>query len=228
MNIREWNLKHSKEVIQLLKAQEKLEQVVTAPSPDASGLYSERTLEKTLSDMVNHALVSGHERVRAVNQARSLIENRLNQAIQENLDSYLEQAAESFDKAAEQYEENIKLLPAKPFTAEEALAFTSEQREAYDGVVQAAGELTRWMHWALELKELPAESLGRWNKHHVIVGPETVCSLMVLELEEASTGNPAWNRTLPVVAKALREGSALRLGTPTTARREADRVEEDR
>lgn len=102
MNIREWNLKHSKEVIQLLKAQEKLEQVVTAPSPDTSGLYSERTLEKTLSDMVSHALVSGHERVRAVNQARSLIENRLNQAIQENLDSYLEQAAESFDKAAEQ------------------------------------------------------------------------------------------------------------------------------
>lgn len=84
------------------------------------------------------------------------------------------------------------------------------------------------MHWALELKELPAESLGRWNKHHVIVSPETVCSLMVLELEEASTGNPAWNRTLPVVAKALREGSALRLATPTTARREADRAEEDR
>ena len=228
MNLNNWNLKHSKEVNQLLKAQEKLEEVVNSPAPDTSGLYSEKTLEKTLDDMVNHSLVSGHERVRAVNQARSLIENKLNQEIQNNLDNYLAQAAESFDEAAQIYEQNIHLLPSKPFTAEDALGFSAEQREAYDRVVDAAGVLSYWMDWALALKELPAESLGRWNKHHVIVDADNVGGLMILELEEASTGNTAWDRTLPVVARALREGASLRLATPTTARREADRVEEER
>lgn len=228
MNLNNWNLKHSKEVNQLLKAQEKLEEVVNSPAPDTSGLYSEKTLEKTLDDMVNHSLVSGHERVRAVNQARSLIENKLNQEIQNNLDNYLAQAAESFDEAAQIYEQNIHLLPSKPFTAEDALGFSAEQREAYEQVVEAAGVLSYWMHWTLELTNLPAEGLGPWSKWFTILSPETVGSLMVAQLEDAGTDSPAWSRTLPVVAKALREGAALRLATPTAARREADRVEEER
>lgn len=229
MNLNEWNLlKHPKEVNQLLKAQEKLEEVVNSPAPDMSGLYSEKTLEKTLDAMINHSLVSGHERVRAVNQARSLIENRLNQAIQNNLDEYLAQANQEFDKAAEQYTANIDLLPSTPFTAEDVLGFSAEQREAYDRVVEAAGVLSHWMNWALELKELPAESIGRWSKWHTIVSPETVGGLVVLELEDSSTGIPAWDRTLPVVARALREDGTLRLASPTAARRDADRVEEER
>lgn len=228
LNIREWNMKHSKEVTDLLKAQQKLEEVVNAPAPDTDGLFNEKTLEKTLDAMVNHSLVSGHERVRAVNQARSLIENRLNQAIQENLDSYLEQASESFDAAAEKYEKNIMLLPAQPFTAEDALGFSAEQREAYDKVVEAAGVLTHWMSWALELRALPGQGLNSWSKFHTIVSPENVGGLIILELEEANTRNPAYDRTLPVVARALREGASLRLASPTAARREADRVEEER
>ena len=228
MNLNEWNLEHPKGVVQLLNAKKKLEQVTDSPAPDTSGLFNEKTLEKTLDAMVNHSLVSGHERVRAVNQARSLIENKLNQAIQENLDSYLEQTSESFDAAAEKYEKNIMLLPAKPFTAEDALGFSAEQREVYDKVVEAAGVLSHWMSWSLELTDLPAQGLGPWSKWHTIVSPENVGGLMVLELEDASTGNTAWDRTLPVVARALREGATLRLATPTTARREADRVEEDR
>ncbi|MGV0360975.1 hypothetical protein ACUY2X_02610 [Corynebacterium minutissimum] len=228
MNIREWNLSHSKEVSQLLKAQDKLEELVNSPAPDTSGLYDPKTLEKTLDNMVSHALVSGHERVRAINQARSLIENKLNQAIQDNLDDYLDQASHSFDEAAEQYADNIDLLPSTPFGAEEALGFSSEQRDAYDRVVQAAGVLSYWMEWALSLNELPAESLGRWNKHHVIVDADNVGGLMVLELEDASTGNPAWDRTLPVVARAVREGGTLRLATPSTAYRDAQALEQER
>ena len=228
MNLNNWEMKHSKEVNQLLKAQEKLEELVNSPAPDMSGLYSEKTLEKALDAMINHSLVSGHERVRAVNQARGLIDRKLNQAVQENLDDYLSQAAESFDKAAEQYEENIYELPASPFTAEQALGFGREQRDAYEKVCDAAGVLEGWMNWALELTDLPAEGLGPWSKFFTIVSPETVGGLVVLQLEESTTGNPAWDRTLPVVAKAVREGACLRLASPSTARRDADRVEEER
>ncbi|OFR68228.1 hypothetical protein [Corynebacterium sp. HMSC078H07] len=228
MNIREWNLKHPKEVLQLLGAQEKLEQVINTPAPDTTGLFNEKTLEKTLDDMVSHALVSGHERVRAVNHARSLIETKLFREIQSNLDSYLDQAFQSFDKAAHIYESNIYELPSTPFTADQALGFSPEEREAYDKVVEAAGTLSYWMHWALELKELPGQGLGAWSKFHTIVSPETVGGLMVLQLEDATTGNPAWDRTLPVVARALREGASLRLSSPTAARHEAEEVEADR
>lgn len=228
MEINNWNLKHPKQVIDLLKAQQKLEEVIDAPAPDTSGLFDAKTLEKTLDAMVQHSLVSGHERVRAVNQARSLIENRLLQAVQSNLDDYLEQASESFNAAAEMYTANIDLLPSTPFTAEEALGFSAEQREAYDRVCDAAGVLTHWMDWALELKELPAEHLGPWSKWHTILSPETVGSLMVFELEDTSTGNPAWDRTLPVVSKALREGAELRLASPSTAYRGAQALEQER
>lgn len=228
MDINNWSLKHPKKVIDLLKAQQKLEEVIDAPAPDTTGLFNEKTVATTLDTMVNHSLVSGHERVRAVNQARTLIENKLNQEIQNSLDNYLDQASESFDKAAELYAANIYKLPASPFTAEQALEFSAEQREAYEKVVEAAGELSHWMGWALELTELPAEGLGPWSKFFTIVSPETVGGLMVLQLEDASTGNPAWDRTLPAVARAVREGATLRLATPTTARREADRVEEER
>lgn len=228
MNLNSWEMKNSKEINQLLKAQEKLEEVVNSPAPDTSGLFDPKTTESTLDAMIQHSLVSGHERVRAVNQARSLIENRLNQAIQSNLDDYLEQAAESFDKAAEQYESNIYELPSTPFTAEDVLEFSADQRDAYEKVVEAAGVLSHWMGWALELTELPAEGLGPWSKFFTIVNPETVGGLMVLQLEESTTGNTAWDKTLPVVARALREGASLRLASPTAARREADRVEEER
>lgn len=228
LNLNEWNLKHSKEVNQLLKAQEKLEEVVNSPAPDTSGLFDPKTTESTLDALIQHSLVSGHERVRAVNQARGLIERKLNQEIQNNLDNYLAQASESFDKAAEQYEANIDLLPSTPFTAEDVLGFSAEQREAYDRVCEAAGVLSHWMGWSLELTELPAESLGPWSKFFTIVSPETVGGLVVLQLEEPSTGNTAWDKTLPVVARALREGASLRLASPTAARREADRVEEER
>mgnify|MGYP006896694863 CR=1 FL=1 len=227
-NLSNWNLKHPKEVSQLLKAQEKLEQLINAPEPDVSGLFNEKTLESTLDSMIQHSLVSGSQRAREVNRARTLIENRLNQAISSNLDSYLEQADESFNAAAQTYEENIHLLPSKPFTAEDALAFTAEQREAYDNVCEAAGTLSYWMHWALELTELPGEGLGPWSKFHTIVDADNVGGLMILELEDASTGNPAYDRTLPVVARALREGATLRLATPTTARRGADLLEQER
>ena len=192
MNLNEWNLKHSKEVNQLLKAQDKLEEVVNSPAPDTSGLYDEKTLEKTLDDMVQHSLVSGHERVRAVNQARGLIERKLFQAVQSNLDDYLAQASESFDAAAELYEANIYELPAQPFTAEDVLGFSAEQREAYDRVCDAAGVLSHWVGWALELTDLPAEGLGPWSKWHTIVDCDNVGGLMVLQLEEPSTGNTAW------------------------------------
>ncbi|OFN33387.1 hypothetical protein [Corynebacterium sp. HMSC072A04] len=228
MEINNWNLKHPRQITDLLKAQQKLEQVIDSPAPDTGGLFNEKTLESTLDAMINHSLVSGHERVRAVNQARSLIENKLFQAVQSNLDDYLAQASESFDAAAELYEANIYELPAQPFTAEDVLGFSAEQREAYDRVVEAAGVLSHWMNWALELTELPAESLGPWSKWHTIVSPETVGGLVVLELEDSSTGIPAWDRTLPVVARALREDGTLRLASPTAARREADRVEEER
>lgn len=228
MNIREWNLSHSKEVLQLLKAEEKLEQLINAPEPDVSGLFNEKTLESTLDAMIQHSLVSGSQRVREVNRARTLIERELNQAIQENLDDYLAQAAESFDKAAEEYEANIYELPAQPFTAEDALGFSAEQREAYDKVCEAAGVLSYWMDWALELTDLPAEGLGPWSKWHTIVDADNVGGLMILELEDATTGNPAYDRTLPVVAKALREGAALRLATPTAARRGTDLLEQER
>lgn len=228
LNPNDWDLKHPKLVTDLLKAQQKLDELVNAPAPDTAGLFNEKTLEKTLDAMVNHSLVSGHERVRAVNQARELIERKLNRTIKENLDDYLAQAAESFNAAADQYEENIYLLPAQPFTAEEALGFSAEQREAYDKVCEAAGVLSYWMQWALELTDLPGEYLNSWSKWFTIVSPETVGGLMVLQLEDADTGNPAYDRTLPVVARALREGGTLRLTTPTTARREADLVEEDR
>lgn len=228
MNLNNWEMNHPKQITDLLKAQEKLEEVVNAPAPDTAGLFNEKTLEKTLDDMVNHSLVSGRERTQAVYRARNLIENRLNQAIEENLDSYLEQAAESFDKAAEQYTANIYELPAQPFTAEDALQFSAEQREAYDKVCEAAGVLSYWMTWALDLQELPAESLGSWSKFFTIVSPETVGGLMVLQLEDATSGNPAYGRILPVVAKALREGAELRLASPTAARREADRVDVQR
>lgn len=228
LNLNSWETKHSKEVNQLLKAQEKLEEVVNSPAPDASGLFDPKTTESTLDAMIQHSLVSGHERVRAVNQARTLIENRLFQEVQNNLDSYLEQAAESFDAAAEQYEDYFNLLPTKPYDAEDVLAFNAEQRNAYEKVTQAAGVLEAWMNWSLELTELPAEGLGPWSKWHTIVDADNVGGLMVLQLEEPSTGNTAWDRTLPVVSKALREGSTLRLASPTAARREADRVEEER
>lgn len=228
LNLNSWEMTHSKEVNQLLKAQEKLEEVVNSPAPDTSGLFDPKTTESTLDAMIQHSLVSGHERVRAVNQARSLIENRLNQAIQSNLDDYLAQASESFDKAAEQYADNIDLLPSTPFSAEDVLGFSAEQRDAYEKVVEAAGVLTHWMNWALELTELPAEGLGPWSKFFTIVSPETVGGLMVLQLEEPTTGNPAWDRTLPVVARALREEASLRLASPTAARRDADQVEEER
>ncbi|TRX49769.1 hypothetical protein FNY88_04195 [Corynebacterium guaraldiae] len=228
LNLNSWNLKHSKEVNQLLKAQQKLEEVIDAPAPDTSGLFDAKTLESTLDAMVNHSLVSGHERTQAVYRARNLIENRLNQAIQNNLDDYLAQASESFDAAAELYEANIDLLPSTPFTAEQALGFSAEEREAYDRVVQAAGVLSHWMGWALELTELPAEGLGPWSKWHTIVDAECVAGLMVLELEEGSTGNPAWGKTLPVVARAVQEGGTLRLATPSTAYREAQALEQVR
>lgn len=228
LNLNSWEMKHSKEVNQLLKAQEKLEEVVNSPAPDTSGLYSEKTLEKTLDAMINHSLVSGHERVRAVNQARGLIENRLFQEVQSNLDDYLEQAAESFDKAAEQYESNIYELPSTPFTAEDVLEFSADQRDAYGQVVEAAGVLSHWVGWALELTELPAEGLGPWSKWHTIVDCDNVGGLIVLELEEGSTGNPAWDRTLPVVARALQEDSTLRLASPSTAYRGAQALEQER
>lgn len=228
LNLNDWNMKHGREVTQLLKAQDKLEQLINAPEPDVSGLFNEKTLESTLDAMIQHSLVSGGQRAREVNRARTLIERELNQAIQENLDDYLAQAAESFDKAAEEYEANIYELPAQPFTAEDVLGFSAEQREAYDKVCEAAGVLSYWMDWALELTDLPAEGLGPWSKWHTIVDADNVGGLMVLELEEAGTGIPAYDRALPVVAKALREGAALRLATPTAARRGADRVEEDR
>ena len=228
LNLNNWNMKNSKEVNQLLKAQEKLEEVVNSPAPDMSGLFDPKTLEKTLDNMVSHALVSGHERVRAVNQARSLIENRLNQAIQSNLDDYLAQASESFDAAAELYEASIYELPSTPFTAEDVLEFSADQRDAYEKVVEAAGVLSHWMGWALGLTELPAESLGPWSKFFTIVNPETVGGLMVLQLEEPSTGNTAWDKTLPVVARALREGATLRLASPSTAYRDAQAQEQVR
>lgn len=228
LNLNSWEMENSKEVNQLLKAQEKLEEVVNSPAPDMSGLFDPKTLEKTLDNMVSHALVSGHERVRAVNQARSLIENKLFQAVQSNLDDYLAQASESFDAAAELYEANIYELPAQPYTAEDVLGFSAEQREAYDRVCDAAGVLSHWVGWALELTDLPAEGLGRWSKWHTIVDADNVAGLMVLELEEASTGNPAWDRTLPVVARALREGATLRLASPSTAYRGAQALEAER
>lgn len=228
LNLNTWSLKHGREVTQLLKAQNKLEQLINAPEPDVSGLFNENTLESTLDTMIQHSLVSGSQRVREVNRARTLIENRLNQAISSNLDSYLEQAAESFDAAAQTYESYIYELPSTPFTAEDALAFTAEQREAYDKVCEAAGVLTHWMQWALELTELPAAGLGPWSKWHTIVDADNVGGLLILELEDATTGNPAYDRTLPVVARALREGATLRLATPTTARRGADSLEQER
>ena len=228
LNPNDWNLKHPKEVTQLLKAQQKLDELVNAPAPDTAGLYNEKTLEKTLDAMVNHSLVSGHERVRAVNQARELIERKLNRTIKENMDEYLAQAAESFDKAAEKYEENIYLLPAQPFTAEEALGFSAEQREAYDKVCEAAGVLSYWMQWALELTDLPGEYLNSWSKWFTIVSPETVGGLMVLQLEDADTGNPAYDRTLPAVARAVREGATLRLASPSQAYRDAQAQEAQR
>lgn len=228
LNIREWNMKHSKEVTQLLKAQEKLEQLINAPEPDVSGLFNEKTLESTLDAMIQHSLVSGSQRVREVNRARTLIENRLNQAIQENLDDYLSQASQSFDKAAQIYEANIYELPSTPFTADQALGFSEEQREAYDKVCEAAGVLEAWMNWAFELTELPGQGLGPWSKWHTIVDAYNIGGLMILELEDAGAGNPAWSRTLPVVSKALREGACLRLATPTAARRGADSLEQER
>lgn len=227
MNLNEWNLKHPRQVTDLLKAQEKLEQVIDAPAPDTSGLFNQKTVESTLDAMIQHALVSGSERLRAVNHARTLIENKLNQAIQSNLDDYLEQASETFDAAAEQYEDYINLLPTKPYDAEDVLAFSPEQRNAYEKVTQAAGVLEAWMNWSLELTELPGQGLGQWAKWFVLLDPETVGGLLVAQLEEG-TGSTAWERTLPVLGKALKEGAALRLAAPTTARREADLVEGQR
>lgn len=228
LNLNDWSLKHPKNVSQLLKAQEKLEQLINAPEPDVSGLFNENTLESTLDAMIQHSLVSGGQRVREVNRARTLIENRLNQAISSNLDSYLEQADESFNAAAQAYEANIYELPSTPFTAEDALGFSAHQREVYEKVVEAAGVLEAWMNWALELTELPGQGLGPWSKWHTIVDADNVGGLMILELEDSSTANPAWDRTLPVVARALREGGSLRLASPSTAYRGAQALEANR
>lgn len=228
LNVESWNLKHPKKVKELLAAQEKLEEAVHAPSPSTDGFLSADTLEAALNEHTMHALYHGDERRQAINLARNTIERQLKTEVNNNLDSYLKQVEAIFEPAAEAYTEAVEKLPTGKFTAEDVLAFSESQREAYHTAREAAGTISWAAGWLHSLLDLPGQRLGNWRKWFLVCAPETVGGLTCLHLEPEHSGEPAYGALLPPLLRALREGAELRIATPSQARADAEEQEQAR
>lgn len=228
LNIDSWNLNHPKAVLDLLEAEEKLNEITDAPAPDRNGLFKAKTVEKTLNALVEHSLRTGPERLCAITNAQNAIQNRIESTVASNLDDYLEQARGSFDDAANAYCASLEQLPTEPFTAHDVINFSKEQREAYDAAREAAGIISYWMNWSNDLRELPGHGMEHWTSWHLVAKPETVGALMVLQLDETAELDPAYRAILPTLAKAIREGAELRLASPAQATADAADVEAER
>ncbi|OFT34652.1 hypothetical protein HMPREF3169_05260 [Corynebacterium sp. HMSC08C04] len=228
LNIDSWNLNHPKAVLDLLEAQEKLNQIADSPAPDRNGLFNAKTVEKTLNAMVEHSLRTGPERLRAITNAQSAIQNRIDSTVAAHLDNYLEQARGSFDDAANAYYAALEELPVEPFTAHDVINFSKPQREAYDAAREAAGTISHWIDWSNDLRQLPGQGMGAWTSWNLVASPQTVGALMILQLDETAGLEPAYQAILPTLAKAIRDGAELRLATPAQAKTDAAEVEAER
>lgn len=229
LNVESWNLKHPKKIQELLAAQKKLEEAVHAPAPSNQGFLSAETLEAALNEHTKHTLYSGQERQRAINLARNTIDRELKAQVNANLDKYLEQIEAIFNPAAEKYTEAVEKLPATgKFTAEDVLAFSESQREAYHTAREAAGVISWTAGWLHDLLDLRGQSLDGWGKWFLVCAPESVAGLTCLFLEEEHTGEKGYDALLPPLLRALREGARLRVATPAQAREDAEEQEQAR
>ena len=228
LDLKSWNLKHPKKIQELLAAQEKLEEAVHAPAPSNEGFLSAETLEAALNEHTMHTLYHGQERQRAINLARNTIERQLKAEVNNNLDSYLKQVEAIFNPAAEAYAEAVEKLPATKFTAEDVLAFSESQREAYHTAREAAGVISWTAGWLHDLLDLPGQSLGNWGKWFLVCAPESVAGLTCLFLEEEHTGEKGYDALLPPLLRALRQGARLRIAIPSQARADAEEQEQAR
>ena len=228
LNVESWTLKHPKAVENLLEAQTKLEEAVHAPSPSTDGFLSAETLEAALNEHTMHTLYHGQEHQRAINLARNTIDRQLKAEVNNNLDSYLKQVEAIFEPAAEAYTEAVEKLPTGKFTAEDVLAFSESQREAYHTAREAAGVISWTAGWLHDLLDLRGQSLGNWGKWFLVCAPETVGGLTCLQLEDDYAGEPAYGALLPPVLRAAREGASLRIATPSQGRAAAEKLEAER
>lgn len=228
LNVESWNLKHPKKVKDLLEAQAKLEEAVHAPAPSNQGFLQADTLEAALNEHTMYSLYHGEERQRAINLARNTIEAQLKAEVNNNLDSYLKQVEAIFNPAAEEYARAVEKLPTNKFTAEDVLAFSESQREAYHTARQAAGTIAWSAGWLYSLVDLPGQRLGNWGKWFLVCAPETVGGLTCLQLEEEHTGEKGYDALVPPLLRALREGAELRIATPSQARADAEKQEQAR
>ena len=228
LNVESWNLKHPKKVKDLLEAQAKLEEAVHAPAPSNDGFLSADTLEAALNEHTMYSLYHGDERRQAINLARNTIERQLKAEVTNNLDSYLKQVEAIFTPAASAYADAVEKLPATKFTADEALAFSGERREAYDTARGAAGTISWAANFLYGLLDLPGQRLDNWGKWFLVCAPESVAGLTCLFLEEGRTGEKGYDALLPPLLRALREGAYLRVATPAQARAEAEELEAER
>lgn len=228
LNVSNWNLKHPKKVNDLLEAQAKLEEAVHAPAPSNDGFLSAETLEAAIDEHTRFALYNGDHRRQAINLAQSTIERQLKAEVNNNLDNYVKQVEAIFNPAAEAYAEAVEQLPSSKFTAEDVLAFSESQREAYHTAREAAGVISWTAGWLHDLLDLPGQSLGNWGKWFLVCAPESVAGLTCLFLEEEHTGEKGYDALLPPLLRALREGAELRVATPAQARSEAEKLEAER
>lgn len=228
INVANWNLKHPKKVKDLLEAQAKLEEAVHAPAPSNDGFLSAETLEAAIDEHTRFTLYNGQERRQAINLAQNTIERELKAQVNANLDKYLEQVEAIFNPAAEAYTDAVEKLPTSKFTADEALGFSGEQREAYDAAREAAGTISWAANWLWGLMDLPGQRLDNWGKWFLVCAPESVAGLTCLFLEEEHTGEKGYDALLPPLLRALREGAYLRIATPSQAREAAQEQEQAR
>lgn len=228
LNVESWNLKHPKKVKDLLGAEAKLEQLVHAPAPSNDGFLSADTLEAAIDEHTKYAVMQGEERQRAINLARNTIERELKAQVNANLDSYITQVKKIFEPAAEAYAEAVEKLPTGKFTAEDVLAFSESQREAYHTAREAAGVISWASGWLYDLLDLPGQRLGGYSRWVLVAEPGSVAGLTCLQLEEDYAGEPAYGALLPPLLRALREGAELRVAIPAQARVAAEEQEQAR
>lgn len=222
-----FGLDHPASVKKLLEAAEALDNAA-AEVPGWDGVLDPKKVAGVVRAHAEHAVSTGQALTDAANQARGMIARAISEAVAENLEDYLQQADQRFNRAAKEYTEAAQVLP-REFTAEDVTGWEPELFEAYTRARHANTTLEAARVWMLNLgKVIPTEAFpSTFSSEFLVLSPDDLDGYVSIQTA-GTTHDNALQAINPVRLKAVKDGVALSLSLPSEVREAANRFEQQR
>lgn len=224
------NLKHSKEVQNLIDALEQLRFAVSE-APDWDGVFDPATVIDTVKEHVRWELTESTEALtKARNQAENKIYSQLGFELGQNLDGYVTQLKPAFNRASKAYAEAVTKLP-REFNGDDLANFTAEEFQAYGEAKQALSEIESVMSWLQSVGQaisIHKYKMDGYAPEFLIIDPNDLQGFFNIQVSERRGWDNAYKAINPVLAKAVQDGATLRIALPAEARTMITEFEQQR